>query len=200
MNIFKLTNLIRNGLSSTIWNSTIFSQKFLDKTFSRDSYLSSSVSHNSISFLVHQCRKGFWPRLFSSFCLGFRPKAYWDETKRRNLWSRLQRNRSHRGTFLLRVCENQSHLHAPAAAAFSHRATNLQQRTKQQCQRTVHHGGSQCHQRRSWRRHPLLRRLHPWSSERRRRLRWMRECCSVWRVQRATDNDRSFSSFLPNAR
>ena len=88
--------------------------------------------------LTHQCSKGFWPRLFSSFCLGFKPDAYWDETKRRNLWSRLQRNQRHRGTFLLRVYENRSHLHAPA---FRHRATNLQQRTEQQRRRrAVHHG------------------------------------------------------------
>jgi len=30
----------------------------------------------------HQCSKGFWSWLFSSFCLGFRPDEYWDETKR----------------------------------------------------------------------------------------------------------------------
>jgi len=34
---------------------------------------------------VFLCRqhtsKGFWSRLFSLFCLGFRPEAYWDEAK-----------------------------------------------------------------------------------------------------------------------
>ena len=30
----------------------------------------------------HQCNKGFWPRLCSAFCLGFRTEAYWGETKR----------------------------------------------------------------------------------------------------------------------
>ena len=44
--------------------------------------------------------------------------------------------------------------------------------------------GSQCHRRRSRQRHPQLRRLHPRSGERRWRLRWMRECRSIWIVYR----------------
>jgi len=66
--------------------------------------------YSHINWHYHQCRKDFWPRLFLSFCLGFRPEAYWDETKRRNLWS-VAKDQSYRGTFLLRVYENRSHLH-----------------------------------------------------------------------------------------
>ncbi|QCD85686.1 hypothetical protein DEO72_LG3g206 [Vigna unguiculata] len=32
----------------------------------------------------HQCRMGFWPRLFLLFCLGFRTEAYWGEAKSRS--------------------------------------------------------------------------------------------------------------------
>jgi len=38
---------------------------------------------------VHQCSKGFLPRLFSSFCLGFGTEAYWGEAKRYLFWPRL---------------------------------------------------------------------------------------------------------------
>jgi len=83
-------------------------------------FLSYFIGHDETQLSwLHQCSKDFWPRLFSSFCLGFRPEAYWDETKRRNLWSQLQRNQSYRRTFLLRVYENWSHIHAPAAVLLS---------------------------------------------------------------------------------
>jgi len=38
---------------------------------------------------VHQCRMGFWPRLFLLFCLGFRTEAYWGEAKRYDFWPRV---------------------------------------------------------------------------------------------------------------
>ena len=38
---------------------------------------------------AHQCRKGFLPRLFSTFCLGSGTETYWGEAKRYIFWPRL---------------------------------------------------------------------------------------------------------------
>jgi len=43
----------------------------------------------SYGWSIHQCSKGFLPRLFFSFCLGSRTDAYWGETKRYPFWTRL---------------------------------------------------------------------------------------------------------------
>ena len=40
-------------------------------------------------YSIHQCRKGFLPRLFFAFCLGSGTEAYWGEAKRCTFWSRL---------------------------------------------------------------------------------------------------------------
>ena len=42
-----------------------------------------------VEYCIHQCSKGFLPRLFFSFCLGSGTEAYWGEAKRYPFWPRL---------------------------------------------------------------------------------------------------------------
>jgi len=57
-------------------------------TITKQARYQSKVAKQSKS-KIHQCSKGFLPRLFSSFCLGFRTEAYWGKAKRGTFWPRL---------------------------------------------------------------------------------------------------------------